>query len=134
MMGLRRDFDLLPVDEAFLQDYGLPWETVADGDQWLLIHDFPTSEGYTENKAFAAIRLTTGYPNAALDMVYFFPRLVRVDGKPIGATTGTQKIDGNDFQQWSRHRTTQNPWRAGVDNLGTHIILVEDWLEREFEK
>ena len=33
-MGLRRDFDLPAQDEEFLEQYGHPWETVADGSQW----------------------------------------------------------------------------------------------------
>jgi hypothetical protein len=132
-MSLRRQFDLLPEDQRILDAYGLPWETVIDGSQWVLIHEFPTHEGYIEAQATAAIRMETGYPNTALDMVYFFPALVRKDGKPIGATQATQAIDGIIYQRWSRHRTGANPWEIGSDNLGTHLILVEDWLEREFE-
>jgi hypothetical protein len=67
-------------------------------------------------------------------MVYFYPALARTDGIRIGATETVQLIDGKGFQRWSRHRTPQNPWRVGHDNLGTHIILIEDWLEREFKK
>jgi hypothetical protein len=67
-------------------------------------------------------------------MVYFFPALARRDGRPIGATQAMQPLDGKSFQRWSRHRTQQNPWKPGRDNLGAHIILVEDWLAREFEK
>jgi hypothetical protein len=26
----------------------------------------------------------------------------------------------------SRHRTAQNPWKAGQDGLGSHVILIED--------
>lgn len=133
-MALRRVFELLPEDEAFLEDYGLPWETIVEGDQWVLIHDFPVPDGYNHKKVIAAIRLVTGYPKAALDMVYFVPMLARTDGKAIGATNGKQFIDGKEFQQWSRHRTSKNPWLVGQDNLGTHTILVEDWLEREFGK
>lgn len=132
-MSLRRQFDLLPEDQRILDAYGLPWETVIDGSQWVLIHEFPTHEGYIQAQATAAIRMETGYPNTALDMVYFFPALVRKDGKPIGATQATQAIDGIIYQRWSRHRTSKNPWQIGSDNLGTHLILVEDWLEREFE-
>jgi hypothetical protein len=32
-MALRRQFDLLPADQQFLEDYGLPWETIVDGSQ-----------------------------------------------------------------------------------------------------
>lgn len=134
-MTLRRQFDPLPEDEKFLKEYGLDWETIVDGSQcWILIHNFPTHDGYNHRTVTAAIRIETGYPNAELNMVYFHPALARTDGKKIGATEVTQSIDGKTFQRWSRHRTGKNPWRAGRDSLGTHVILVEDWLEREFEK
>ncbi len=133
-MTLRRDFELLPQDEEFLKEYGLPWETVLDGSRWVLIHEFPTHEGYDHPQVSAAIRLETGYPNGALDMVYFLPALARIDGKPIGATQAKQQITGQTYQRWSRHRTAKNPWRPGQDSLGTHVILIEDWLEREFRR
>lgn len=133
-MTLRRQFTLLDDDEKSLQDYGLPWETVVDGSQWVLIHDFPLPDGYHNASVTAAIRMETGYPNTELNMVYFYPVISRKDGQPIGATQSTQQIDGKVFQRWSRHRTPQNPWKIGHDNLGAHIILIEDWLEREFKK
>ena len=133
-MDLRRQFDLLPVDRQFLEEYGLPWETIMDGSQWVLIHEFPAPEGYNHRTVTAAIRIETGYPQTELNMVYFYPALNRADGKVIRATEATQTLDGKTFQRWSRHRTPQNPWRTGEDNLGTHIMLVEDWLEREFER
>jgi hypothetical protein len=37
------------------------------------------------------------------------------------------------YQQWSRHRTAQNPWRPGLDNVCTHLLQVNNWLEREFK-
>lgn len=132
-MSLRREFDLPPEDVAFLTDYGLDWETIIDGSPWVLIHDFPTHQGYTLFTTTAAIRIETGYPPAALDMVYFHPALVRKDGKAIGATQAIQNLDGNSFQRWSRHRSGKHPWNPKVDNLGTHITLVEEWVAREFE-
>jgi hypothetical protein len=131
-MTIRRQFDLSLDDQRFLDEYSLPWETVIDGSRWVLIHEFPTGPGYNHPHVTAAVRLETGYPNAELHMVYFFPALARNDGKAIGATQATQRIDGKTFQRWSRHRTPQNPWKIGRDNLGTHILLVEDWLAREF--
>lgn len=131
---MKRQYELLPEDEQFLKEYGLPWEAVVDGSQWVLIHDLPTHEGYTHQKVTAAVRLETGYPITRLDMVYFFPALARNDGRAIGATESTQQIDGKTYQRWSRHRTDANPWKPGQDNLGTHIFLIEDWLQREFEK
>lgn len=133
-MDVRRDFDLLPQDQKFLDDYGLVWETILDGSQWLLIHNFPVPQGYTHLLVTVAIRLETGYPDTALDMVYFYPPLARKDGRKIGATEGTQAIHGNTYQRWSRHRTAQNPWNPKKDSVATHVFLIEDWLEREFEK
>ena len=133
-MGHRRDFDLLPQDEKFLKEYGLPWETISDGSQWVLIHEFPTHDGYNHLRVTAAIRMETGYPNTELNMVYFFPALARQDGRAIGATQAKQVIDGKTYQRWSRHRSAQNPWRPGVDGVDTHVFLIEDWLAREFER
>jgi hypothetical protein len=133
-MTLRRQFEPLPEDRQFLEDYRLPWETIVDGSRWVLVHEFPTQVYYNHPRVTAAVRLETGYPNTELNMVYFFPALARKDGRPIGAADAMQQLDGKQFQRWSRHRTAQNPWRIGQDNLGTHILLVEDWLAREFEK
>ncbi len=133
-MILRRQFELLPEDRQFLEECGLPWETIVDGSQWVLVHDFPTHESYNQPRVTAAVRMETGYPNTELNMVYFFPALIRKDGRPIRAANAVQQLDGKPFQRWSRHRTAQNPWKIGRDNLGTHILLVEDWLEREFER
>ena len=133
-MTLRRQFELLPQDREFLDVYGQPWETVVDGSQWVLIHEFQTHEGYNHSRVTAAIRMETGYPNTELNMVYFLPALARKDGQPIKQTNHTQTIDGKSYQRWSRHRTAQNPWRIGEDNLETHVFMIEDWLVREFEK
>lgn len=133
-MELRRQFDLLPQDQKFLDDYDLPYETVVDGSKWVLIHNFPTPKGYNYERVTVAVRLETGYPDTPLDMVYFFPGLSRTDGRAINAANVTQMIEGKAFQRWSRHRTSVNPWKPGQDDLGSHIFLIEDWLEREFEK
>ncbi|MGD9743029.1 MAG: E2/UBC family protein [Dongiaceae bacterium] len=133
-MSLRRQFDLPPEDVKFLDDYDLPWEAIVDGSPWVLIHEFATHEGYDHPKVTTAIRIETGYPVTALDMVYVYPALARKDGKSINNVNATQNIDGKIFQRWSRHRTQQNPWKSGEDNIGSHVHLIEDWLEREFNK
>ena len=133
-MALRRDFVLSEKDQAFLECYDLPWETVLDGSPWVLIHKMATPDGYDQRMVTAAIRMETGYPHSELNMVYFYPHLNRTDGKPIGCANVMQAIDGKDYQRWSRHRTSQNPWKPGFDCLETHVYLVEDWLDREFEK
>lgn len=131
---MRRQFSLPEFDELHLDSLGLPWEAIAsDGGQWVLIHSFPVAPGYNHTQASVAIRVETGYPDAALDMVYVHPALARCDGQAIG-TLCPMVLDGKEYQRWSRHRTPENPWRPGEDSLETHLMLVKHWFEREFEK
>jgi len=130
----RRKLELLEGDRAYLETLGLPWETVAEGQaQWLIIHDWPVPAGYNLGKAAAAVRIEAAYPDTQIDMVYFHPALKRADGKAIRALA-EQAIGGKKWQRWSRHRTPKNPWRPGVDDLSTHMLLVDDWLRRELPK
>ncbi len=129
---LRRQFRLPEEDETYLQATGRDWETIVEaGIRWLIIYAFPIPTGYNTAAANVALQIPSGYPDAQLDMVYFFPALTRNDGRPINALTN-QTIEGQNWQRWSRHRTAENPWRPGVDDVSTHIALIEDWLQREF--
>jgi hypothetical protein len=129
---VRRQFALPEDDAAHLDARGFSWETiVSEGERWLFIHDFPVPSGYVGRLVTVAIQITAGYPTAALDMVYVHPALARTDGRAIGALT-TMIIDAKSFQRWSRHRTNENPWRPGVDDLAAHLALIEEWFVREF--
>jgi hypothetical protein len=130
---VRRAFQLPEPDEDFLRIIARPWETVLDGStRWLLMHQWPIPVGYNHPAATAAVLIAEGYPDAQIDMVYFSPHLTRTDGRAIGALTGHQ-IDGQQWQRWSRHRTAENAWRPGIDDLSSHMILVDYWLSRELE-
>lgn len=132
--ALRREFALPEDDEAHLDARGLPWETiVSQGTRRLIVHQFPVPNGYNHATVTVAIQITPGYPTAALDMVYVDPPLVRTDGRAIGALTGVPVHD-KTFQRWSRHRTNENPWRPGIDDLAAHLALVEEWFAREFRR
>lgn len=131
---LRRQFALLDEDTEFLDNLGLRWEALIDPHgKWVLIHDYSIRDGYNVKNVLLAIKMEPGYPRAQLDMAFFYPALSRADQQPINAVTPLI-IDQKNFQQWSRHRTPQNPWREGIDNLATHVSLVPVWLEQEFEK
>lgn len=131
---MRRQFTLPEPDREFLDTRGLVWETIAEaGSNWLLIHDLPLPQGYNVNRVMVGLMVSAGYPEAQIDMAYFFPPLTRLDGKLINAATPLQK-DGKTFQQWSRHRTAQNPWRPGEDDISTHLALVEQWIEKELTR
>ncbi len=133
-MDTRGDFLLPADDERFLHEFGLRWETVKDGAQWLLLHDFSLPQGYNTDTASVAILIVAGYPITPLDMAYFYPALQRADGRPIKATESLQEICGKKWQRWSRHRTAVNPWIPGQDSIESHLLLVQDWLAREFRQ
>ena len=131
---LRRQFDLPTCDVNYLKTTGLEWETIIEGDaRWLLLHERPIHAGYNVSKAIVAIRIVPAYPDSQLDMAYFHPPLLRADGRAVNNLSPI-KIDQKDFQQWSRHRTGEGPGRPREDDLSTHLVLVDDWLEREFSK
>ena len=132
--SLRRDFSLPEEDEDFLNNLGLPWEAVNVGSvQWIFIYNYRIPGGYNVTVATMAVRISACYPTAQLDMVYFYPALHRTDARPINNLT-LLILENKEFQQWSRHRTSTNPWREGIDNLSTHVPLADAWLLNEFIK
>jgi hypothetical protein len=130
---LRRHFTLPDEDVDCLDALGFKWETVADGGaKWLVIYSYPIPAGYNHGTADLALRIPPSYPDDQIDMVYFRPALALATNKAIRNLSNTA-IDGKAFQQWSRHRTGENPWRNGLDNVGTHLLQVNDWLHRELK-
>jgi hypothetical protein len=131
---LRRDFEVLPQDLAYLSMHGLTWEAILeDGVQRVAIRGWPLPCGYNVEKVDVYVRLEAGYPDTQIDMAYFFPHLARADQRPINALSSEQ-FGGQNWQRWSRHRTGNSAWRMGEDNLGTHMELVVDWLRTELLK
>jgi hypothetical protein len=131
---MRRAFLLAEEDEECLAALGRPWEAVIEnGAKWLIFPDYPIPESYNHRAAIAAIRIPPSYPDDQIDMVYFHPALALTNGKAIRQLTPFT-LDGKQYQQWSRHRTAANPWRPGLDNVGTHLLQVNSWLERELRK
>jgi len=131
---MRREFDLPPEDATYLETKGFTWETTLQGGMWLLMHEYPIPAGYNNRQVSVALKIPSGYPDAQIDMVFFNPHLILNNGRAIAASQAVQKIDGKDWQRWSRHRTSQNPWRCGVDCVATHLQLVDHWLLRELAK
>ncbi len=122
---MRREFELPEEDEEHLESLGLPWETIREGgNQWLLLHEFPFSDGYNCANGSIAINIPSGYRTAQLDMAYFLPALSRLDQKILKQTQAIQVINGQNWQRWSRHY----PWRPGVDCIATHIAHIKNWL------
>jgi hypothetical protein len=130
----RRDFHLSENDTNILDRLGLRWETIRDGGvAAVVIRNYPIPPGYNHSVADIHLRIDPAYPDTQLDMVYVSPALARADGRAIG-TLSMKTFAGTTWQRWSRHRTTTNPWRPGVDDIGTHLALVDHWFSREFTK
>ena len=128
----RRDFQLPATDEEYLVGLGLRWETLREVQvQWLILRGWKIPAGYNMGTVDLALLIPSNYSDSQIDMVYFNPPLSRIDGRGIGALS-TQVIAGAVWQRWSRHRTQQNPWRPGIDDVASHLSLVDEWLRREF--
>jgi hypothetical protein len=131
---MRRDFLMTASETDFLNSLGLPWQALKEGSyNWLIVNNYPVPEGYNVSCVDVALMIPPGYPVTQIDMAYFFPHLARRDNKQIGALAH-QIISGVQYQRWSRHRTASNPWRPGIDDVSTHLQLVNHWFEREIIK
>jgi hypothetical protein len=131
---MRREFSLSEDDLDFLTILGLQWEAIrCSNGSWVILNNYPVPAGYNTSTVSIALKIDAGYPVSQIDMVYFLPALTLLSGKGIGAITNTQ-IDSKSWQRWSRHRTGENPWRPGLDNIATHLQMVNFWLERELKK
>lgn len=128
----RRDFDLLEVDEKYLDGLGCFWETVSDaGHRWLLIHNYRVPAGYDQQMVTLALLIPPTYPGAEIDMFYTNPKLTLTSGRPIDRTQVSAVICGTPFNGWSRHRNQAAKWRPATDNVVTHLALVEAAIAKE---
>jgi hypothetical protein len=128
----RRVFKLLAADHQYLDGLALRWETVLEGERrWLLIHDYPLPGGYSQQKATLALDIPKDYPASQIDMFHFAPFVSRTNGVAIPSTQVRATIGGVEYQGWSRHRNATSAWDSAVDNVRTHLALVETCLAKE---
>lgn len=132
--SLRRMFDLPESDLENLSLLQLNWETVIENNlKRIVFYDYPIPVGYNVEKVDLNLRIEASYPDSQIDMVYFNPSLSRNDNVEIKAIA-IDSFDGKVWQRWSRHRTGNNPWRPGIDDILTHLLLVNEWLKNELKK
>lgn len=134
----RREFDVPEDDLDFLENrLGLDWEAVLvekpEKVRRIVVQRHPVPDGYNVTEVDLNLRIEAGYPDAQIDMVYFFPALSLKSGRQI-RQLADDAFDGKTWQRWSRHRTDQNPWVSGLDNIERHLLLVREWLERELKQ
>ncbi|MBM1689279.1 multiubiquitin domain-containing protein [Sulfitobacter geojensis] len=128
----RRTFQLLEKDETYLQQRGLSWETFQEGGRrWLLLRKFVLPEGYNHAVVDIAIDVPVAYPRAEIDMFHCLPHLTLKAGGVIGETTGRTPIQGQTYQQWSRHLNGKTRWDPTTDSVMTHIAVIEAALLKE---
>ncbi|MBR8842859.1 multiubiquitin domain-containing protein [Pseudoalteromonas sp. JC3] len=134
LQNTRRQFQLSENDTTYLDSLGLSWETVIERNiKRVVIYDYPIIKGYSVDKTDVYFQIPPSYPMTQIDMAYFYPSLQRLDGKQINCTT-QDNFDGKTWQRWSRHRTSSNPWRPGLDSIETHIAYMNSWFIKEFSK
>ncbi|MDX8494190.1 multiubiquitin domain-containing protein [Mesorhizobium sp. VK22B] len=133
-VAAKRDFKLLPADEKGLAARELVWETVIEGGhQWLVIQSYPVPMGYNHSAVTMALEVPSSYPAAEIDMFYCSPHLERTNGRPIPQTQANATIGGTSFQRWSRHRGPASRWKPGLDNVLSHLALVDSALLQEVD-
>lgn len=133
--SLRRHFALPEEDVEALDAGGFQWESLKDpSGTWLIIHGFALPACFAGGETAVAISIPSGYPTTALDMAYFHPAIVRLNGAAIPNTEALVQVDGKKWQRWSRHYTPTNPWKPGEYNTVTHLHLVRHWIEKEAAK
>ncbi|WP_423820199.1 multiubiquitin domain-containing protein [Salinimicrobium sp. TIG7-5_MAKvit] len=121
-------------DISFIKSYSEQVEFIMNGNTcWVVFRQFKVPKGYNVEMADMAIMIPNNYPLGRLDMFYFNPALSRKDAKNIGALTSTT-LEGKNYQRWSRHRTSSNPWNPEIDNLESQVMLATSCLESEFKK
>lgn len=132
---LRRQFDLPAQDTSFLNNTGLRWETVKDGDVMrVIIYDYRIIDGYNVTHADIYIRLSDQYPDNELDMIYVSPALSLKCGNTINKLSD-DSFDGKTWQRWSRHRINkEQAWDPSLDGIQSHLFLVNDWFSVEVQK
>jgi len=128
----RRGFQLLEKDETFLHQRGLTWETFEEGGRrWLLLRNFVLPDGYNHAVVDIAVDVPLAYPRAEIDMFHCLPHLTLKAGGTIGETSGRTGIQGQTYQQWSRHLNGQTRWDPATDSVMTHIAVIEAALLKE---
>lgn len=131
---MREEFILPKTDTEFLNSNFSRWEAIRiQNIQWLIIYDFKIPDGYNHKNVAIALRIDSSYPTTQIDMAYFCPHLERLDKKSIN-NLSFLNIENKQWQQWSRHRTGENPWLANEDDISAHLDLVNHFLAAELKR
>ncbi|MDE0119051.1 MAG: hypothetical protein OXM55_03475 [Bdellovibrionales bacterium] len=122
---------LLPAEDIeYLSANFSNWQPLSENSKkGILIPDYQLPNGYIPKKSELMIIIPSDYPTAKIDMFYFCPDIKKKDGTDIAALNTETHFQRN-WQRWSRHYD----WRAGIDNIATHISYIYNQLKFEIDK
>lgn len=121
--------DLLPeLDTEFLRLKAYDYEIIPHGGIiHLIIKNFPIPvDHYDVSQADVLIEFPVGYPNAPLDMFWFYPVIKLNNGNAPKTTEHHAEYHGKLWQRWSRHGT----WRPGIDSIKNFIQSIHVELKK----
>jgi Prokaryotic E2 family E len=128
---------LFEEDYAKLKDRGLSYEENEQNRFFIFTQYQLPVELYTVSACDVLVVIPPNYNQAGNDMFWTFPKLVRVDGKPIpninDPGVGDNRIwKDREFCRWSRHWNPPSPsiWRPGKDDI-ISIYRRIDWALRK---
>ena len=133
MANCRRDFYLPDEDTQFLDNLGLVWEAIQDGNaRGVVLYDFLMPVPFRPDSLNMKFNIPLDYTGgAALDMFVTDRHVTRSDGKGIERLTESHVFDNKKWWQWSRHYPKSTKWRSGINSLATHISYVQHILNQE---
>lgn len=133
MANYRRDFYLPDEDSQFLDNLGLVWEAIQDGNaRGVVLYDFLMPVPFRPDALNMKFNIPLDYTGgAALDMFFTDQHVTRSDGKGIERLTESNVFDNKKWWQWSRHYPKNTKWRPGINSLATHISYVQHILNQE---
>lgn len=119
-------------DREYLEAKGLQFlEIQENGRNGLIIENYRVpSEKYNVPSVKLLILIPQGYNDVHPDMFFCTPTLTLIPGNSLPvATNGVITFNGSNWQQWSRHLTVGNDWRAGIDGIDSYLQKVNHALK-----
>ncbi len=121
---------LPPNDAKYLTERSISHSVAHEANMTcVILPNFPLPPGFQRTESDLLLRLNSSYPDAAPDMWWFDPPVLRADGRVIPATQVIEPHLGRSWQRWSRHFVA-GQWKSGIDGLESFLALIKEELER----
>lgn len=121
---------LLDTDYAEVTACGLDY-VEDEAQRFFVLRNYLLPEGlYHEKACDVLVIIPQNYNQGGIDMLWTYPHLTRIDGKPIPNMNypggGDNRTYGDrEFCRWSRHWNSPSvAWRPGKDNVVTILHRI----------